>query len=147
MVDKSKFNKFLKSDYRSEIKIFVSNYLEKMYITNLHVFHAVPFLFDLDIFDEDIKPSAEYHVIDFYYLNSLEKDVCNHFLKVLSKINRVISDDYAKTITFLIDTGILWNNVEYLKIKRERKLSKINDGGYFDDNGYYDDDNDNYVPF
>ena len=123
MLDKEKYKKFLTSHtYSDDIKVFIITVIKEIYENPTYA-RILIYFYDLDIL-KNIKSPDSYYIIDFDFLNYLNEKVRKNYLTILEE--HLLSDIYDNThISFLIDSGIIISDVEYLKKKRQRKLDKI----------------------
>jgi len=134
MINKNKLKKFLKSNYSTQTKLFVLDVLKDIVENPTTISHFAMYIYDLDIFEESfIKIPNNYYVIDFMYLESLDNKIREYYLAFLSEgidINIFNVND----TTILIEHGILLTNIEHLKMKRQKKLEKVE--SRFNDDGW-----------
>jgi len=125
-INKNNLKKFLKSEYSIDIKLFILLVLESLDKYPADNMLYVYYIFDLNLID-DIKLDNESYLIDFDYLNSLDKKIMKYYLDLLTSGIKIDTFNFIEnSLQILISHGILITNIEYLKRKREYKLNKIN---------------------
>ncbi len=130
MIDKKKLKKFLSSNCSLSIKMFVLDVLKFACYNQTNNTNYLIRISDLDIFQKDfIKFPDKYYIIDFIYLESLQSNIKDFYIKMLMDgfKHDSISNIYNSVDNFaiLIEHGILLTDIEHLKIKRLKKLEKV----------------------
>jgi len=135
MINKNKLKKFLKSNYSTQTKLFVLDVLRNIVETFTENSQYVIYISDLNIFeDEFIKFPNSYFVIDFEYLESLDSKIREYYYMLLSLPFNVYNNSINNS-SILVEHGVLLTNIEHLKMKRQKKLEKVNKKD-FDEQAY-----------